>query len=205
MGWYGNYLFPRLLDWSMAGEPFASYRKQLLAPVSGAVLEIGFGTGLNLAYYPDTVTTLTVIDPNPGMAAIARPRVANFPHPVNSRTLKGEALDMADNSFDWVVSTWTLCSIADVDRALEEVQRVLKPGGKFAFIEHGLSPDPGLQKWQNRLTPLQKRLAQGCHLNRAITDLVARHLRLESTETFYAEGLPKVAGYFYRGIATKQP
>ncbi|MEO1093921.1 MAG: class I SAM-dependent methyltransferase [Cyanobacteria bacterium J06638_28] len=203
MGLYDRWVFPRLLDWAMTGEPFASYRRQVLANVAGDVLEIGFGTGLNLAYYPETVASLTVIDPNPGMAALAAPRLAKTTLAVTSKSLRGEALAMADQSFDWVVSTWTLCSIADVEQALREINRVLKPGGKLTFIEHGLSPDAELQTWQNRLTPLQKRIADGCHLNRAIAELVAQHFSLETLETFYAERMPKVGGYFYQGIAVK--
>lgn len=203
MGWYTRWVFPRLLDWTMAGEPFATYRKRVLADVSGNVLEIGFGTGLNLAYYPETVSALTVIDPNPGVAAIARPRIERASLAINSKPLRGESLSMANETFDWVVSTWTLCSIADVEQALREIHRVLKPGGKFTFIEHGLSPNPSLQTWQNRLTPLQRRIADGCHLNRAIADLIQPHLSLESLKTFYAPGLPKAAGYFYQGIAIK--
>lgn len=203
MNWYRRWLFPRLLDWTMSGEPYATYRTQLLAPISGQVLEIGFGTGLNLAYYPATVSSLTVIDPNPGMAEIAHARIMATSLPITSQPLQGEALSMPDSSFDWVVSTWTLCSIANVEQALQEIHRVLKPGGHFAFIEHGLSPDPQLQVWQHRLTPLQKLIADGCHLDRAISDLVQKFLTLESLETFYAEDTPKVGGYFYRGIAVK--
>ena len=203
MGWYGRWVFPRLLDWTMAGEPFSTYRKQVLSAVTGDVLEIGFGTGLNLAYYPETVSSLTVIDPNPGMAVIAAPRLAKTSLSVVSKSLHGESLTMADNTFDWVVSTWTLCSITNIDQALAEICRVLKPGSKFAFIEHGLSPESTLQTWQHRLTPLQKRIADGCHLDRAISDLIQQHLYLESLETFYAEDLPKIGGYFYRGIAVK--
>ncbi|MEL6382920.1 MAG: class I SAM-dependent methyltransferase [Cyanobacteria bacterium J06626_18] len=204
MGWYRRWVLPRLLDWSLSGEPYATYRKQLLAGVSGQVLEIGFGTGLNLAYYPDTVLSLTVIDPNPAMAKLAGPRMEATPLPITSQPLRGESLSMADNSFDWVVSTWTLCSIDDVEQALREVRRVLKPGGKFAFIEHGLSPDPDVEVWQHRLTPLQKRIADGCRLDRAIADLIQQSLTLETIETFYSEGIPKTAGYFYQGIATKK-
>lgn len=203
MGWYGRWVFPRLLDWAMAGDPFARYRQQLLAEVAGEVLEIGFGTGLNLAYYPETVSSLTVIEPNPGMAAIAAPRLAETSLPVTTQPLRGEALTMADGTFDWVVSTWTLCSIAELDQALKEIRRVLKPGGKFAFIEHGLSPEPTLQRWQHRLTPLQKRIADGCHLDRPIATFVQNYLTLETLDTFYAEDLPKVGGYFYRGVAVK--
>ncbi|MDA0672727.1 MAG: class I SAM-dependent methyltransferase [Cyanobacteria bacterium] len=203
MGWYGEWVFPRLLDWSMAGQPFADYRRQLLAPVKGDVLEIGFGTGLNLAYYPDTVTSLTVIDPNPGMAAIAQPRLQRTALKCQSRPLRGERLDFPAHQFDWVVSTWTLCSIADRDRALAEIHRVLKPGGRFAFIEHGLSPDPAIARWQTRLTPLQKRLADGCRLDQPIADLIRRHFDLDTLVTEYAPNLPKTGGYFYRGVAVK--
>lgn len=203
VNWYRDRLFPRLLDWAMTGESFATYRRQVLAGVSGNVLEVGFGTGLNLAYYPETVTSLTVIDPNPGMGAIAQPRIAASPLPIESQSLRGEHLPMADNTFDWVVSTWTLCSIAEPEQALREIRRVLKPGGRFVFIEHGLSPERSLQTWQNRLTPVQKRIADGCHLNRPIDILVSAVMPLESLECFYAEGFPKVAGYFYRGVAVK--
>lgn len=203
MGLYGRWILPHLLDWAMAGEPFAPYRRQLLTGLTGDVLEIGFGTGLNLAYYPAAVSTLTVIDPNPGMGAVATPRIARSPLPITSLPLRGESLEMADDTFDAVVSTWTLCSITGIDRALQEVYRVLKPGGKFLFIEHGLSPDPQWQTWQHRLTPLQKRLVDGCHLDRAIADLVQRQFAKVDVETFYAEGLPKIGGYFYRGVALK--
>ncbi|MGF1522209.1 MAG: class I SAM-dependent methyltransferase [Leptolyngbyaceae cyanobacterium] len=203
MGWYRRWVLPRLLDWSLSGEPYATYRQQLLADVSGEVLEIGFGTGLNLAYYPDTVSSLTVIDPNPAMAKLARSRMEATSLSLTSKPLRGESLSMADNSFDWVVSTWTLCSIEGVEQALGEVQRVLKPGGKFAFIEHGLSPDPKIEVWQHRLTPLQKRIADGCRLDRAIADLIQQSLTLETIDTFYSDGIPKAAGYFYQGIAVK--
>lgn len=203
MGIYGRWVLPRLLEWTMSGEPFAEYRKQVLAEVSGQVLEIGFGTGLNLAYYPEAVTALTVIEPNVGMAAIAAPRLAHTQLAVTSLPLRGENLDLADETFDWVVSTWTLCSIAGINQALQEIHRVLKPGGKFTFIEHGLSSDPKLQPWQHRLTPIQKRIADGCHLDRAIADIVQTHFSKVAVQTFYAEGLPKIGGYFYQGTATK--
>lgn len=203
MNWYSRRLLPQLLEWTMAGEPFAQYRRQVLSETAGDVLEIGFGTGLNLAYYPEAVSSLTVVEPNPGMAKIAAPRIADSSLQVISKPLRGEALTMADNSFDWVVSTWTLCSIADLDGALREIRRVLKPGGKFTFIEHGLSPEPHLQRWQHRLTPLQKRIADGCHFDQAIADHIQGHLSLEKLDTFYEQDLPKVGGYFYRGVAVK--
>ncbi|WP_346289405.1 class I SAM-dependent methyltransferase [Sphaerothrix gracilis] len=202
MGFYSRVIFPRLLDWSMSGEAFAAHRRELLKDVTGKVLEIGFGTGLNLAYYPDTVEQFTIVDPNPGVNAIAQKRIQSSDVEVNSQLISGESLPMADAAFDSVVSTWTLCSIPQVEQALAEIARVLKPAGRFFFIEHGLSPEPNIQTWQNRLTPVQQVIADGCHLNRQIRQLVEQRFDLQQLETFYQPGFPKIASYFYRGIAT---
>ncbi|MBD0336447.1 MAG: class I SAM-dependent methyltransferase, partial [Cyanobacteria bacterium Co-bin13] len=166
MGLYSNLILPRLLDWAMSDEKLTPYRQAVLSEVSGDVLEIGFGTGLNLAYYPHYVDKIVTIDANPGMNALAQKRIEASELTVENRVLNGESLPMPDNSFDYVVSTWTLCSIAKVDNALSESHRVLRPGGKFVFVEHGLSEDPKVQTWQNRLTPIQKVIGDGCHLNR---------------------------------------
>ncbi|WP_019501301.1 class I SAM-dependent methyltransferase [Pseudanabaena sp. PCC 6802] len=203
MGIYSQLILPRLMDWSMSNPVFAEYRKEVLANVQGEVLEIGFGPGLNLAYYPYHVEKITTIDANSGMQAIAEPRIRDSSIQVEYRVLNSESLPMPDNTFDSVVSTWTLCSIAKVNRAIAEIHRVLKPGGKFFFIEHGLSSDRNVQIWQNRLTPLQKVIADGCHLNRNIQQLVANHFSDVAVEQFYVERLPKVGGYMYKGIATK--
>ncbi|MEO0536031.1 MAG: class I SAM-dependent methyltransferase [Cyanobacteria bacterium P01_A01_bin.123] len=201
MSFYTQKILPRLLDWSMSGQGMATHRQQLLADVTGKVLEIGFGTGLNLAYYPETVSQLTVIDPNPGMNVIAQRRITQSVIAVDPHLINGEALPMGDRSFDSVVSTWTLCSIANVEQALQEIHRVLKPSGRFFFIEHGLSPEPGVQTWQNRLTPIQKIVADGCHINRPIDALIGKRFELLALERFYEPSIPKVAGYFYKGIA----
>jgi ubiquinone/menaquinone biosynthesis C-methylase UbiE len=203
MGFYSQLILPRLMDWSMSNPIFAEYRKEVLANVQGEVLEIGFGTGLNLAYYPYHVEKIMTIDANSGMKAIAEPRIRDSSIQVEYRVLNSESLPMPDNTFDSVVSTWTLCSIAKVDRAIAEIHRVLKPGGKFFFIEHGLSSDRNVQIWQNRLTPLQKVIADGCHLNRNIQQLVENYFSDVAVEQFYVERLPKVGGYMYRGVATK--
>lgn len=203
MGIYSRWIFPYLLDGVMADPAFGQYRHQVLADVSGEVLEIGFGTGLNLAYYPETVTRLTTIDPNRGMNALAQRRIQASNRVVDHHVLTSEQLPIADASFDWVVSTWTLCSIAQIDQALQEIHRVLKPGGKFAFIEHGLSDDPTLQRWQHRLTPLQKVIADGCHLDRNIHQLVQAVFPDVSVRTFYAPHMPKIGGYLYQGVAIK--
>ena len=205
MGWYSQFVLPRLLDRVMSGPALSRYRQALLAGVEGEILEIGFGTGLNLPYYPPQVRKITTIDVNEGMNAIAQRRIDAAAIAVDNRILSGENLPMADNTFDSVVSTWTLCSIAKVEQALAEIHRVLKPGGKFIFIEHGLSDDPKIQVWQNRLTPLQKVIGDGCHLNRNIQALVEGQFEHVSLETFYGKDLPKIGGYLYKGVATKAP
>ncbi len=204
MGIYSRLIFPRLLELSMASESMTAYRQALLKEVWGEVLEIGFGTGLNLPHYPEAVTLLTTLEPNQGMEAIAQKRIDASPIPVETKLIGGENLPMPNASFDNVVCTWTLCSIPDAPKALSEAYRVLKPGGKFFFIEHGLSNEPKIQTWQNRLTPIQRVIADGCHLNRKIDELVDAVFDELTVEEFYAPDLPKVGGYFYRGIATKQ-
>lgn len=203
MGVYSRLIFPRLLDLTMSGRELSSYRQELLEAVTGDVLEIGFGTGLNLPYYGVGVKTLTAIDPNQGMAAIAAPRIQATPIEVILQTGSAEALPMTADQFDAVVCTWTLCSIPNIQQALTEVYRVLKPGGQFFFIEHGLSPANGLGKWQRRVTPLQKRIADGCHLDRPMANLIQTVFQQVEWDEFYATDLPKIIGYFYKGVATK--
>ena len=203
MGFYSQVILPQCLDWAMSDPSLAQYRDDVLAEVTGNVLEIGFGTGLNLSHYPQHLEKLTTIDANPGMNRIAKKRIQNSFIKVDHQVLNGESLPMADGSFDSVVSTWTLCSIAKVDRAIQEIYRVLKPGGRFYFIEHGLSNEPKIQVWQNRLTPLQKLIADGCHFNRNIQQIVEKQFNNLTIEQFYDHKLPKIGGYMYKGVATK--
>ena len=203
MNIYSQFLLPRLIDWAMAGDEFSQCRRETLAEVSGEILEIGFGTGLNLPHYPESVKHLTAIDANPGMSAIAQKRLANSKITVDYQVLNGEHLPMSENTFDSVVSTWTLCSIQQVDQALQEIRRVLKPNGRFFFIEHGLSPEPNIQVWQHRLTPIQKVIADGCHLDRDIASLVKRYFHVERLREFQIPTLPAIGGYHYQGIAVK--
>ncbi len=203
MGIYSRLIFPRLLDLSMSGQELSGYRQSLLASVGGEVLEIGFGTGLNMPYYGDGVTSLTAIDPNEGMAQLAAQRVQSSTVDVNLQTANAEALPMVSERFDAVVCTWTLCSIPNIEQALAEVFRVLKPGGKFFFIEHGLSPERGIGTWQRRVTPLQRRIADGCHLDRPMADVIQSVFEQVELKEFYSTGLPKLIGYFYQGVATK--
>ncbi|PSB23168.1 SAM-dependent methyltransferase [filamentous cyanobacterium CCP2] len=204
MSFYSQKILPYLLDWAMSDSAYGEYRRAVLSEVQGEVLEIGFGTGLNLSYYPEQIHKLVAIDANPGMNALARKRVENARITVDHRVLNGESLPMADGSFDSVVSTWVLCSIAQVEQALQEVYRVLKPGGRFFFVEHGLSNEPTVQVWQNRLTPLQKVIADGCHFNRNIRKLVEQQFEQVTIDEFYADKTPKIVGYLYKGIATKR-
>ena len=204
MGIYSQYIFPRLMNWSMSGRHLAPYRAALLQHARGKVLELGFGTGLNLPYYPAHIGELHTVEVNAGMQKLAQKRIHHSPIQVHFHRLNAEQLPFEEESFDTVVSTWTLCSIAHIRQALAEVYRVLRPAGQFLFVEHGLSPEPAVQQWQHRLTPFQKVLANGCHLDRNIEALVQEagftfvELRKE-----YAAGSPKVAGYFYIGVAAK--
>lgn len=203
MGIYSNVIFPRFLNSFMSSGQFKKQRSKLLASVSGDILEIGFGTGLNLEFYPDHVRKITAIDPNAGMGRIAQRNMAKSGIEVDSRILSGENLPIEDQSFDSVVCTWTLCSIPDAQAALREVRRVLRPGGRFFFVEHGLAPEPKVAKWQHRLTPIQKVIGDGCHLNRPIdTMITGEGFGLSDLETFYMPKAPKFAGYMFRGIAT---
>jgi ubiquinone/menaquinone biosynthesis C-methylase UbiE len=204
MNIYSRLIFPTLIDRVMSGDDFASYRRKILADATGSVLEIGFGTGLNLAYYPSNkVQKITTIDVNPGMNNLAQKRIATSPISVDYQVLNGEKLPMADATFDTVVSTWTLCSIQQVELAISEIYRVLKPGGKFLFIEHGLSNEPKIQTWQHRLTPLQKIIADGCHLDREIKSLITSQFANLTVKEFYTPNKPKIGAYFYQGVATK--
>jgi ubiquinone/menaquinone biosynthesis C-methylase UbiE len=205
MNLYSRYLFPRLMDLSMSGETLAAHRRSLLANTFGSVLEIGFGTGLNLPFYPETVTKLTTVDNNPGARAIAARRLQKTPptFEVESQTLSSESLPMADQTFDCVVSTWTLCSISNVTQALQEIHRVLKPGGLFFFVEHGLSDDRKVQVWQNRLNPIQRIVGDGCNFNRNMRQLVEAQFNQVEIEAFPEPDLPSVMGYFYKGSAIK--
>ncbi|MCT7995812.1 class I SAM-dependent methyltransferase [Laspinema olomoucense] len=203
MKFYSQVILPKLMDITMSDPRISQYRKEVLSRVSGNVLEIGFGTGLNLPHYPQTVQKLTTVDPNPGMNQLAQNRIESSNIDVEVRVISGENLPFPDESFDSVVSTWTLCSIAQVERALAEIHRVLKSTGKFFFLEHGLSEELKIQGWQNILTPLQKMVGDGCHLNRPIQSLVENQFQILELERFYAPKIPKTVGYFYKGVAVK--
>ena len=204
MGIYSRLIFPRLCDWTMRNPRIERLRSETLAQVEGEILEIGFGTGLNLEHYPEHVRRLTAVDPGEGMARIARRRMERSDIDVDLRVQTAEDLPFEDGQFDCVVSTWTLCSIRDARRAVAEISRVLKPGGRFLYLEHGLSDEPGVQRWQRRLSPLQKRVAGGCRLDVDIESLVkSGAFRDVQVERFLLDRTPRVVGSMYRGIAVR--
>jgi len=204
MGFYSTVLFPGLLDKIMSTGQMHKARHALLSNAHGTVFEIGFGTGLNLQHYPETVSEITTADINPGMNKRALQRIAESPIKVDHNVINGESLPFEDESFDTVVCTWTLCSIKNVDAALQQVRRILKPDGKFLFIEHGLADDPKVQKWQQRLNPIQQRIGDGCNLNRNMKELIQdNHFSFDTMETFYMPKSPRFAGFMYQGIASK--
>jgi ubiquinone/menaquinone biosynthesis C-methylase UbiE len=158
MGFYSRLIFPRLCDWAMSSPEFTHLRKSVLAEAKGEILEIGFGTGLNLGHYPEQVRALAAVDPGTAMTRIAQARIEKSRIDVDLQSQSAESLPFDSGRFDCVVCTWTLCSIPDVQSALGEVLRVLKPGGRYFFIEHGLSDEPSVQRWQRRLNPIQRRI-----------------------------------------------
>jgi ubiquinone/menaquinone biosynthesis C-methylase UbiE len=204
MGLYSRYIFPRLCDWTLNNSIVAECRREILRHAGGEILEIGFGTGLNLLNYPPEVRKITTVDPHVGMHRLAQKRIRQAGIAVDQYVLSSERLPFEDRRFDSIVSTFTLCSVDAVEKALGELYRVLKPGGRFLFLEHGLSPEPRIQKWQRRLNWLQMRLGDGCRLDREIGALVrAQPFATVETENFYLEKSPKTHGYLYKGIATR--
>lgn len=202
MSLYSRWVFPCLCEWGMSRRPLMECRREVLSGARGNVLEIGVGTGLNLPLYPRHVRQIIAIDSNAGMMPRAHRRAARTGIGVDFRIVSAEGLPLESGQFDTVVSTWTLCSIPDVAAALQEVRRVLKPDGVFLFVEHGLSNDPGIRRWQDRLTPFWKQLADGCHLNRDMEMLIGRNgFAFAELRKYYLEKIPKIGGFLYQGKA----
>ena len=205
MGFYCDHVFPRIMERVMAGEEFRDLRTAVLASTHDTVLELGIGTGLNVPHYPDTVTALHAIDPARLLPDRASARIARRSFPVHLEQGTAEVLPYSDRQFDYVVSTWTLCTIFDPVRALQEVGRVLKPEGRFLFLEHGRSDDRKIARWQDRLNPVQNIIGCGCNLNRRIDDLIAQAgLTITQLDRFAMQGVPRLGGEMYRGTAVGQ-
>ena len=201
--WYRTHIFPRLMEWSLGTPRIQALRKQLLAPLQGTLLEIGFGTGLNVPFYPKTVTWVTAVEPENILPDKVTARSIEAPMPIELVRVSAERMPFDADRFDCVLSTLTLCTIPNALAALREVRRVLKPDGRFVFLEHGRGSDSNLVKWQERLNPIQHVIGCGYHLNRQI-DLLIKDagLHLEQLDRFQLEGVPKVAAQMYRGTAS---
>lgn len=205
MGFYRRWLFPRLCHLSLRNRHMAELRRRALAAARGRVLEIGVGSGLNLEHYPPAVGEVVGIDPNPGMLELAARQAGRAPMPVELAPGSAERLPFPDGSFDTVVSTLTLCSVDDPAAALAEAGRVLASGGRFLFLEHGLADRPGVARWQRRLTPLQRRVGGGCHLDRDFAALLAASpLAVDSLDAGFDPEMPKLAGFLYTGEARRR-
>jgi len=202
MGFYDDVILPRCIDKLLSTRPILKARERIVQGLSGDVLELGFGSGLNLPYLPDAVKTLHAVDPSGGARKLAKHRLAASSTHVEFSGLDGQSLQLPDASMDAVLTTFTLCTIPDLARALGEARRVLRPGGKLHFLEHGRSPDLNVARWQDRITPIYRPFAGGCHLNRDISaSLRDAGFEITSIDNYYLRG-PKVGTYLYEGRAT---
>jgi ubiquinone/menaquinone biosynthesis C-methylase UbiE len=189
MGFYQDQIIPLLINWSMRQRNLTAYRSRIIPAAEGRVLEIGIGSGLNLPFYSRNVTHVIGLEPSPKLMAMARRVERTGCESVEFIEGSAEAIPVKDASVDTVVTTWTLCSIPDALRALRDMRRVLRPGGHLLFVEHGRAPDPKVMWWQDRLTPVWKRLGGGCHLNRAIGTLIEdAGFQFDRLETGYMRG-----------------
>jgi ubiquinone/menaquinone biosynthesis C-methylase UbiE len=201
MTFYEQRVLPHLVHWSMRQPTFKEYRSRVLQVAEGCVLEVGMGSGLNLPFYGGAVKHVIGLEPSLTLLSMAHEAGSTAPQPFELLQASAEAVPLENDSVDTVVSTWTLCSIPDVMGALGEIRRVLKADGRLLFVEHGLSPDPRVRRWQDRLTPLWKRIAGGCHLNRPIAQLIEESgFRLEHINTSYMIG-PTPMTFMYEGAA----
>lgn len=200
---YDRRVLPWLINCAMRHEEATRLRRANVPAASGVVLEVGIGSGLNLPFYTRAVTRLYGVDPSAELLKMARPKAQDTPFPVEFFNQEARGLPLPSESIDTVVVTWSLCSIGDPPGALRDMRRVLKPGGTLIFVEHGLSPDPGIRRWQNRLTPVWRRFAGGCHLNRKVDALVCdAGFALVELRTGYVPG-PRALTFMYEGRAVR--
>jgi ubiquinone/menaquinone biosynthesis C-methylase UbiE len=204
VGIYSKHIFPYILEWSLGTSEMGNYRRSALAAARGETLEVGFGTGLNLPYYPETVSKLTAIDSENMLQHRVERRIAESPIPVIRLQLDATGrMPFDGRRFDTIVTTMTLCSIADVASALSEIARLIKPGGRFLFLEHGRSDDRSIARRQDRFNPIQRIIAAGCNINRPIDQLIkSAGFEIMSLERFRMPNAPRIMAEMYRGVAT---
>lgn len=202
MGVYAKQVLPRITNVLCNTNAAGPQRERVCAGLAGDVIEIGFGSGLNVAHYPRDVREVFAIEPADVAWELAADRVAASAVPVHRAGLDGQSLPFPDDRFDAALSTWTMCTIPDIDAALRELRRVLKPGGALHFVEHGLAPDEDVRRWQHRFDPLQQRLFGGCHLTRPTADLLkGAGFEITELDTYYEKGAPKILGANALGVA----
>jgi ubiquinone/menaquinone biosynthesis C-methylase UbiE len=202
MGVYGDHVVPRIINAACNMKAAREQRVRVCEGLAGDLVEIGFGSGLNIPFYPAEVTRVAAVEPADVGWKLARKRLDAASVPIERSGLDGQSLPFPDDHFDAALSTWTMCTIPDIDAALRELRRVLKPGGSLHFVEHGLAPDDGVQRWQHRLEPLQKRLFGGCHLTRPTVDLLkGAGFTIRHVDRFYEKGAPKAVGAQSLGVA----
>lgn len=203
MNRYERTVLPRLVDRALGTRGAQRLRDRTCAGLSGEVLELGFGSGHNVACYPEAVTGVVAVEPSDLAWRLSEPRRRNSPVPVRRVGLDGASVPVPDASCDSALSTWTLCTIPDVADALAEVRRILRPGGRLHFLEHGLAPDAPVQRWQHRIEPIQRRVAGGCHLTRPIRDLIVdAGFVVDEVDSFYDPRAPRPFAAESIGVAT---
>lgn len=200
MGTWSEQVVPRLTRKALGARRHHEIRARVCAGLTGEVVEVGFGAGLNVRHYPAAVLQVTAVEPSDVAWRLSAADRAACSVPVDRAALDGQRLPFGDASFDSALSTWTLCTIADPDAALREIRRVLRPGGRLFFVEHGAAPDPGVLAWQRRWDPVQRRVAAGCHVSRPVDQLLAgAGLPGEQVRRYYGRGEPKIFGSLYEG------
>jgi len=201
MGFYSDVILPRFCDLAMRNKDLLPIRERVIGAAQGRVLEIGVGSGRNLPFYRAPVTEVLALEPAPRLVSMARSASRGTSIPISFLEASAEAIPVEDHSVDTVVTTWTLCSIPRAATALAEMRRVLRPGGRLAFVEHGLAPDDGVRRWQDRLTPVWRCCCGGCHLNRPIRSMIEGvGFRIDKIETSYIPG-PRPLTFTYEGSA----